>query len=472
MAGHRTVFERQPPPASAVDHALAGVRDACFWLEDAPGRRFPALSGEVSADLAVVGGGYCGLWTAVEAKRRDPDRRVVLVEGHTMGWAASGRNGGFCSASITHGEENGRTRWPEEYPTLERLGRENLAGIAATVAEFSMDCEFEQTGEMSVAVEPYQVEQLQEAAADGGPRVLTAQEIRARVNSPTYLAATFDPDCAMVHPAKLVQELARVAHDLGVEVFEHTPALGLERSGEGVRVRTPRGAVSARRVALATNVFPALLRRHRPLTVPVWDFALMTEPLTPAQLAEIGWSERCGVGDRANQFHYYRLTADRRILWGGYDALHHLGGRLDRRHEHHPATHRLLTEHLLTTFPALEGIRVTHRWGGAIDTSTRFAAFVATAWQGRVAHAAGFTGLGVGTARFAAEVMLDRLAGESTERTDLEMVRRLPVPFPPEPLTAVGVALTRRALDRADHHRGQRNLWLRSLDALGLGFDS
>ena len=226
----------------------------------------------------------------------------------------------------------------------------------------------------------------------------------------------------------------------------------------------------AQRVALATNVFRSLVPRYRLLTVPVYDYALMTEPLSDEQLASIGWSGRQGLGDSANLFHYYRLTADNRILWGGYDAVYHFGRRVKDAHESRPQTHRLLAEHFFTTFPQLEGLRFSHQWAGAIDTSTRFCAFYGLARQGRVAYAAGFTGLGVGATRFAADVMLDLLSGESTPRTELEMVRRKPLPFPPEPIASIGIQTTRWALERADRREGRRNLWLRALDAAGLGF--
>jgi glycine/D-amino acid oxidase-like deaminating enzyme len=225
-------------------------------------------------------------------------------------------------------------------------------------------------------------------------------------------------------------------------------------------------------VALATNVFPSLLARHRMFTVPVYDYALMTEPLTPEQLTSIGWEGRQGIGDLANQFHYYRLSSDNRILWGGYDAVYHFGRKVRPEYEQRPETHRRLAEHFFTTFPQLEGLRFTHQWAGAIDTSTRFCAFYPLAMNGRVAYAAGFTGLGVGATRFGAEVMLDRLAGLETERTRTEMVRSMPKPFPPEPIASIGIQTTRWALDRADQRSGHRNLWLRTLDALGMGFDS
>ena len=177
-------------------------------------------------------------------------------------------------------------------------------------------------------------------------------------------------------------------------------------------------------------------------------------------------------GDSANQFHYYRLTEDNRILWGGYDAVYHFGRRVQPRHDQRPETFDLLAEHFFETFPQLEGLRFTHHWGGAIDTCTRFSAFFGTAVGGRVAYALGYTGLGVGATRFGARVMLDLLDGRHSEATELEMVRRRPLPFPPEPLAYAGIQLTRWSLARADDSGGRRNLWLRTLDRLGLGFDS
>jgi glycine/D-amino acid oxidase-like deaminating enzyme len=159
-------------------------------------------------------------------------------------------------------------------------------------------------------------------------------------------------------------------------------------------------------------------------------------------------------------------------VWGGYDAVYHYGSRIRRGLEQRDATHRLLAEHFFATFPQLEGVRFTHRWGGVIDTCTQFAAFFGTALDGRVGYALGYTGLGVAATRFGADVMLDLLTGEETERTALRMVRETPLPFPPEPLRFAGVQLTRWSLARADASGGRRNLWLRGLDRLGLGFDS
>jgi glycine/D-amino acid oxidase-like deaminating enzyme len=246
----------------------------------------------------------------------------------------------------------------------------------------------------------------------------------------------------------------------------------LSAQGGCLELSTRGGAVTARQVVLATNAAPPLLRRLRLMTVPVYDYALMTEPLSAEQRAAIGWAGREGISDRTNRFHYYRTTRDGRILWGGYDAIYHFGSRQRAAYEQRPATYETLATNFFTTFPQLEGLRFTHRWGGVIDTCTRFTAFHGTAYDGRVAYALGFTGLGVGATRFAAEVALDQLAGPETERTALRMVRERPLPFPPEPLRWAGIRATTWSLARADRSCGRENLWLRAMDRLGLGFDS
>ena len=297
----------------------------------------------MAADLCIVGGGFTGLWAALEAKARAPEREVVLLEGETIGFGASGRNGGFLSYSLTHGVANGAARFADELTVLERLGRENFDGRVASTRR--------------------------------------------------YLA-------------------------------------------------------------------------------PVYDYVLVTEPLTAAQWSAIGWRRGQGVSDCANQFHYYRPTADGRILWGGYDAVYRFGGpvrpELDQREE----TFARLSQHFFTTFPQLEGLRFSHRWGGAIDTCSRFSVFFGTAHGGRVAYAAGYTGLGVGASRFGAAVALDLLDGRASEATALRYVRRRPVSFPAEPLRWAVIELTRNRLAAADRRAGRRGLWLRCLDRLGLGFDS
>ncbi|CQR65568.1 NAD(P)/FAD-dependent oxidoreductase [Streptomyces leeuwenhoekii] len=471
MTSRQTAYERHAPDHRVVEHALASSRRAVYWWEEAgTPTRYPQLTASTKADLTIVGGGYLGLWTAVHAKRRNPGARVILLEGRTVGWAASGRNGGFCEASLTHGSANGRAKWPGEFETLHKLGEENLDAFERDVHDLELACHWERTGTLAVAVEEHQVSWLRDAE-----HALDREAVQSEICSPLFLRGALDPTgSALLHPARLVLELARVAVHLGVEIHEYSAVVGIRtgRSTNGVDVCTKRATVTSDRVVLATNVFRSLLRRNRLMTVPVYDYVLMTEPLTPQQLASIGWSGRQGLTDVANQFHYARMTRDNRILYGGYDAVYHAGRRVKEAYEDRPETFQRLASHFFAVFPQLEGLRFSHRWAGAIDTCTQFTAFYGLSHRGRVAHAAGFTGLGVGATRFAADVLLDLLSGRTTVRTELEMVRKRPLPFPPEPIASAGINLTRWSLDRADHRQGERNLFLRTLDAIGVGFDS
>ena len=469
-----TATDRIAPP-----DALRDTKPACYWL-DQPGapEPAPALHQATTADLAVVGGGFTGLWTALLAKERDPGRDVVLLEGRTAGWAASGRNGGFCSASLTHGLANGLARFGREMPTLLRLGQQNLDEIAGAVARYGIDCDFARTGELAVATRGWHLPELWQAAEaarslGGDPVLLDAAAVRAEIGSPSFLGGLWDRDgCALVDPARLAWGLRRACLAAGVRVHERSPVRDIRREGPGLRLITPRGSVCAAAAALGTGAYRPLLRRMRPYLVPVYDYALMTEPLSAAQRASIGWANRQGAADSGNQFHYFRLTADDRILWGGYDAVYYAGSQITADRDQRPATFQRLAGQFFETFPQLAGLRFSHAWGGVIDTCARFCAFFGTAHGGRLAYAAGYTGLGVGATRFAGNVMLDLLSGQPTERTELGMVRSKPVPFPPEPLRTAVIQLTRAELARADRQDGRRGWWLRALDRLGLGFDS
>jgi glycine/D-amino acid oxidase-like deaminating enzyme len=459
--------------AARIRRSLADALPRPFWLED-PGR--PAaeapLSGEVATDLLVIGGGYCGLWTALLAKEAEPDRDVVLIEGAEIGWAASGRNGGFVDASLTHGPENGRRHFAAELAALTRLGDANFAGFARALPDHGIDAEFEADGFLSVATEPHQAAALR-AAAGRHAQFHEGDALAALVRSPLLRAGLFTREGhALVHPAKLAWGLKRAGQRLGVRVFEHTAATAVHDDGAVVRVRTPAGRIRARNVALATNGFPSLLRRNRLLTLPVYDYALMTEPLTPSQLQDIGWTGRFGISDAGRQFHYYRKTRDNRILWGGYDAVYYRGGAIRPEYDQRPETFTRLADHFLRTFPQLPDVRFTHAWGGMIDMSTRLNAFHGTAMAGKIAYSSGFTGLGVAATRFAAAVMLDLLAGADTPRTRLRMVRRRPLPIPPEPLRFPAVQLVRSAIARSDRNGGRNGLLLRAADAVGISFDS
>lgn len=458
--------------------ALSAARHEPFWLADPqrPAPREP-LAGRINADLVVIGGGLTGLWTAVRCKQRRPDLDVVLLEGGRIAEGASGRSGGFVSPSLTHGSLNGIQRWPDEFDTVHRMGLENLREIEKTIADHGIDCGYERCGELDVATEAHQLDQLREHATLVGRygidlTLLDAEQTRALVDSPTYLGALRDPEVGTVDPARLCWGLARVAEELGVRIHEHSPVSSLERSGDGICAITHSGRVQAARVALATAAYSPLLKRLDHYVVPVFDHVVVTAPLPAEVLDGIGWRQREGIADSGNQFHYYRLTPDNRLLFGGYDAVYQAGQRPGSPLERDDDLSARLVQHLHDTFPQLMDVPIDYAWAGAIDTCSRFSAFWGTAYRGRVGYVAGFTGLGVGASRFGADVLIDLLLDEDTERTRLSMVRSKPLPFPPEPARQIVIDLTRRSLAKADAQHGQRDLWLRTLDRFGLGFDS
>ncbi|MEY3366782.1 MAG: Gamma-glutamylputrescine oxidoreductase [Actinomycetota bacterium] len=461
--------------------AIADAEPYAYWMDDAdePDANAMLVHPE-TCDLCIIGGGYTGLWTAILAKERDPSRDIVLIDAHEAGSAASGRNGGFMDSSLTHGIANAQERFPDEVGLLEDLGLENMNEIESAIRRYDIDCDFERNGVIEIASTRHNDNYLEELLEDYeqlrelGHKVewLDEHAVKREVNSPIFTGGMWCKDtAALVDPARLAWGLKRTAESLGVRIYEDTKAVDLEHSGSGITVTTPLSSIRARRVALATNAFKPLLRRMHNYIAPVYDYCLTTEPLTESQLDSLGWKNRQGLSDISNQFHYYRLTADNRILWGGYDAVYFFGGKMNTELESRPETWAKLSRHFFETFPQLEGVRFSHAWGGAIDTCSRYSVFWGTAMRDKVAYAIGYTGLGVASTRFGAQVMLDLLDGRSTQATRTKFVRSKPIPFPPEPFRFVGIQATRWALNREDK-TGKRNLWLRTMDRLGLGFDS
>lgn len=468
------------PSQLALD-AIADAEPYPFWLERAEiPESNPTLVRDEHCDLCIVGGGYTGLWTAIVAKERDPTRDIVLIDKGEVGGAASGRNGGFMESSLTHGVGNGMVRHAAEIDTLEELGLRNLNEIEATIERYDIKCDYERNGVIDVASVRHPPSYLDELREEHdllrslGQRVtwLDQDAMRAEVDSPTYIGGLFRSGrAALVDPARLAWGLKRIAEQLGVRIYEHSKATDIGRDGAGVAVQTPLGRVRCAKAVLGTNADKPLLKRVRQYMVPVYDYCLVTEPLSAEQLDRIGWHNRQGLSDITNQFHYYRLTSDNRILWGGYDAIYFWGSKVRSELESRPETWAKLSSHFFETFPQLDDVLFSHVWGGAIDTSTRFSVFFGSAFKNRVQYAVGYTGLGVAATRFAATTMLDRLDGRKSIAAQTDFVRSKPLPFPPEPFRFAGIQATRWSMDREDR-TGKRNAWLRTLDRLGLGFDS
>jgi glycine/D-amino acid oxidase-like deaminating enzyme len=461
--------------------AEANADATSYWLAaSATGPDRPSLISDDTADVVIVGGGFTGLWTAIALTDTDPALRVVVLEAETVGYGASGRNGGFCSASLTHGLANGIRHFPDELAFLEREGVANFRGLVDFTREHAIDCDLEETGILDVADRPHQVEEFRawvdEAAAWGEDlEFMDGEQIRAEVHSPQWLAALHRPPGrdAILDPAKLVRGLARVCEERGVVVRERTRVTNVERHAGRVRVRAAGGrSVVAGHVVVATSAYSGWLRRLSAHFVPVYDYALVSDPLSAHELAAIGWRRRQGMADANNQFHYFRLTADDRILWGGYDAIYHFGNGVGPKFDRRPTTFAKLEAQFRVTFPQLADVGFPYRWGGAIDTTSRFTVTFGQALGGRLTYALGYTGLGVGASRWAAGVVRDFILRPDSDLLRLRFVQSRPIPFPPEPLRSAAVQAVRWELDRADRNEGRRGLLLRTLDALGIGFDS
>ncbi len=459
--------------------ALAAAKPTVFWTDrpDAPGAR-ERVRGPVEADLVIVGGGFTGLWAAILALQRDPGRRVVVVEATVIGDGASSRNGGMVDPSVAHGAENASLHWPEQTDTLARLGDENFEALRATIDDHGIDCDYRSVSWLNVATEQWQLDALEAAmpvlTANGKQvELLDGDATQEKIASSIYIGALRLLDHgALVDPARLVWGLAELAERLGAVLYDHSAATAIEPDGDRLVVGTETGQVSAERVLVATNAWRGPVRQMNRYVAAVYDHVLVTEPLTEAQMASVGWHGWEGIDETAHQFHYLRRTADRRILWGGYDANHHWRSRVDARFDQHGQTHQALATQFFDAFPQLEGLDFSHRWGGPIGTTTRFTAAWGTRFDGRLSWVGGYTGLGVAASRFGARVALDLLDGRASEATDLDMVRRKPFPFPAEPFRSAAIAATKASIRYADRHEGRENLWLKMLGRFGVGFDS
>ncbi len=455
-----------------------------YWLRDpAPDGTAdqPLSTGEHAAvDVAIIGAGFTGLWTAIALTDTDPALRVAVLEMETVGFGASGRNGGFCEASLTHGLGNGIRHFPDELERLEREGLDNLAGLIAFTRDNGVDCDLEETGVLALADQAWQADEFRawvDEAAEHGEHLefLDRDAARAEVHSPLWHAGVYRPPGrdVLLDPARLCRGIARVARERGVRIHERTRVARLDRRAGGVRLTTADGAtVDAAHVVVATSAYSGWLGRLSSTFVPVYDYVLVSEPLTPDQRASIGWGRRQGLSDGNNQFHYFRLTADDRILWGGYDAIHHRGSRVGPELDRRPASFARLASQFFRAFPQLDGLDFPYRWGGAIDTTSRFTVTFGRLLGRRVVYALGYTGLGVGASRWAGGVVRDLILRPGEDRLRLRIVASPPIPFPPEPLRSFTIDTVRHELDRADRNGGRRSLILRTLDAIGVGFDS
>ena len=427
-----------------------------WWLEDALAREdspssAPALAADVTADVAIVGGGYTGLWTALALRERAPELRVTLLEAEICGDGPSGRNGGFVHGywaslpSLLPVLGEGRAL------ELARAGEQIISGIRAWAESRGEDIWLREAGMLEVSAAPAQdggVEKAAAAAAGVGRAdqavALTPAEVAERVSSPVFRRGVFYPECATVHPGLLVRALRRAAIDAGVTLHEGTRVTAV-RAGMPNELETPGGTLRAREVVLATN---AALTGWSPASRNLTNFGsyvVLTEP-APELLAEIGWTEGEAIVDGRMFLHYFRTTNDGRVLMGSGSGPIGFGGRIDDRFSRDGPTAARAEAGLRRLLPGLAGARVERAWGGPIDVSADHLPFFRTKPGTRIHFGAGYSGHGVGPAWLGGHILASLALGADDEWTRSPLATRSVPRLPGEPFRRIGGGLVRWAI--------------------------
>lgn len=432
-----------------------------FWLQEAlahdAGEPCPPLDAHLKADVCIVGGGFAGLWTAVALTEREPGLRIVLLEQDIVGGGASGRNGGFFSAS-----------WWDIGGLTGLFGDEGGLGYALALADAVTDagrfaqanginCWFHQDGTLGARVGEWQLGSHKDDAIAICERLgvpermvrLTAEEARGYADSPRFVAASFNPDGAIVQPARLARGLRRVLLERGVRIHERTAVTGVDRSRPAV-VRAEHGAVMAEQVVLTTGSWAAGWRDFRRSFGVIVDYMVVTEPI-PDKLAEIGWASQVAIADGRDPVYYLRPTDDGRIAIGGGGIGVAYGGRADSRAvTHDRRVAEMAAQGLLRIFPQLEGVRFTHAWGGPIDQTAAFVPFYRTLPPGTIHAGLGYSGHGLSATKVGGQILASKVLGVQDEWTALPVNRPELAKAPPEPLRWPLVKVASRALERGD----------------------
>lgn len=441
------------------DTPANGYRSLSYWLDslppDDPLEPRPALAGPTSADVAIVGAGYTGLWTAYYLLVADPTLRVVLVEREIAGFGASGRNGGWCSALFPASwEKLARASSGEAAVRLQREVFATIDEVGRVVASEGLDVGWAKGGTVRVARTPAQLERgratIERAERWGfGPgdyRLLSAAETTEIIGVPDALGAVYTPHCAAVHPARLVRGLARAVERRGATIAEQTPALSVEPGA----VRTPYGTVTARQVIRATEGYTPALPGQRRAVVPVYSLMVATEPLPARVWDGIGLAERPTFSDLRHMITYGQRTMDGRLAFGGRGAPYHYASRTAPPFDRHPAVFRWLRAQLTDLLPALDGVAFTHAWGGPLAIARDWWASVGLDHDTGLGWAGGYVGDGVATSNLAGRTLADLILERSTALVDLPWVRHRSRPWEPEPLRWLGVNAGLKAMGLAD----------------------
>jgi len=434
-------------------------RTYSFWLETADDDLTPrpALAGPADVDVAILGAGFTGLWTAYYLLRQEPSLRVAVLEREIAGFGASGRNGGWCTAEFPvspatlaarFGAAAARAVHMALYDAVDEVGR--VAGAEG------IDAQYRKGGELLIARGPQQepgVRHEYETLAGLGLgdhyRLLDEAQTARRVRVSGARCALFTPDCAVIHPGRLARGLARAVERRGGAIYERT-AVTAFRGGRRPSLTTARGTVRAKTIVLAGEAYLSQLRPLRRRLLPLYSLIVLTEPLSDAQWAEIGWrGDECLASNRYT-VDYLSRTADGRILFGGRGAPYHFGSRIADAYDRHGPVHTMLRDAAIQWFPALKGVRFTHAWGGPLGMPRDWMPAMSYDAASGIAAAGGYTGQGVATSNLSGRVLSSLILEIASPWTGLPMVGHKPRLWEPEPLRWLGVRGVQYGLKRID----------------------
>ncbi len=437
-------------------------RSLSFWHDTVPGTLAAGdpLPGDAEADVAIVGAGFTGLWTAYYLAQRDPGLRIVVCEREIAGFGASGRNGGWCSALFPASlGKLARLASRDAAIAMQRAMHETVDEVGRVAAAEGIDCHWAKGGTVMLARSPAQLErakaEVDEAREFGFTeadlRILDAASARAMTGATEVIGGTFTPHCAAIHPARLVRGLAEAVRRAGVVVYERTPVLEIAPG----RVVTQHGTVRARYVVRATEGYtPGLAGLHRAVA-PVYSLMIATEPLPPAVWDEIGLAGRPTFGDLRHLIIYGQRTADGRLAFGGRGAPYHLGSSVRPSYDQVPAVFAALRRTLAELFPVLGDVRVTHHWGGPIGIARDWCASVGLDPATGLGWAGGYVGDGVGTTNLAGRTLADLITGAQSDLTRLPWVGHTSPDWEPEPLRWLGLNSGLQVMGLADREEAR-----------------
>ena len=434
-----------------------------FWLETA-GEDLtprPPLDGSAEADVAILGAGFTGLWTAYYLLRQDPSLRVVVLEAEIAGFGASGRNGAWCNSGfpVTTGELTRRFGKDSARNLLLEM-RNAVDEVGRVSAEEGIEAQYQRGGQLRIARGPSQIpgieevyESLRAIGLEEDVRLLDAEETAERIRVTNARGALFNPHCATIHPARLARGVARTVERLGGKIFEQTPVTDFEGgggNGRQPRLVTDSGGVNARTVVLAGEAYLARLQRLRRRVLPIYSLIVLTEPLSEEQWSEIGWQGRECVASNRYTVDYLSRTEDGRILFGGRGAPYHFGSRIEDAFDRHDPTHEMLRRTAREWFPVLKDVEFTHAWGGPLAAPRDWMPTMSFDAAGGIATAHGYTGQGVATANLSGRTLADLILGRDTDIAHLPAVNHKSRPWEPEPLRWLGARYVQRGLMKVD----------------------